>query len=765
MNNEVLLIRKLVIRLLRSWPVIIVALLLWSVLALFVLGVSPILFQSKVSIMVEEPYRIDDPQRWILGEQRFNEPGRAYIVNEGIRMKELSLVRKTCDSLNLGIRYLEQGILTDFEMYQDAPFEVRLDTISQELAIPTGIVFSLSLLEDGGYRVEAEGEYGPQEELLEIDEKVAKGASLQIAGIEISIQQKDGFSFDPENSYAFELVNTTALALELVDAIEIDAVQLESSIFTASITTSPAGKGKHILEVLSAFYVQKKLRERKRVLLTTLGTIKTEIVEIRDQLAMHESDIEEYKSKVEINSTEEEGKSLLERIASLELLRTDLQTRQEYLEYLNTSLTEASGNKSLVMPSAYGLSDQGLNQLVAEFNDLILKKKFYESEEQTKHPAYNILQTEVLAKAGIIGDAVQGFEASNTIRLSRLNNEIREVKKRSSELPFQQMELLRKDRSFHALDLNYRALNQRRVEVGIALASLSADVRVIEKAHDTSLDPIFPDTTLLALFIILLALGSPFIYLLAKTILGKNMLDIRDMEGSKTSHGQHIYTLRAGKALQHEQLITNNQSGNVHDLRKIAGSLAQMLSNGPKVISMELSGNDGTLKQDAESLLAQIGILGIPTLCVNFEQKDNNGSYKSFIERLETGESILPMFSEKHSGKGTVSTIDLSWSPSDYVRKGDKAALTKLFDQFELLVLLIDEGPQLVAKEQLEVLVDTKVKLIPCYSPLDESIKDDEIVVLTGLPPLPYQFKEWIGLLHKEALGIVGVSKMLFNRI
>jgi len=760
MNNEVVLIRKMLVRLLRSWPVVIVALVFWSVIALVVLGVSPVLFQSKVSIMVEEPYRIDDPQRWILGEQRFNEPGRAYIVNEGIRMKELSLVKKTCDSLNLGIRYLEQGLLTDFEMYQNAPFEIQVDTINPELEIPNGIVFSITPIENGAYHIEAEGEYGASETLLEIDTKLAKGTSLDIAGIQISVQAKEGCSFDSETSYAFELVNTTALALELVDAIEIDAVQLESSIFTASITTSPAGKGKQILEVLSAFYVQKKLRERKRVLLTTLETIKTEIVEIRDQLAMHESDIEEYKSQVEINSTEEEGKSLLERIASLELLRTDLQTRQEYLEYLNTGLTEASGKKNLVMPSAYGLSDQGLNQLVSEFNDLVLKKSFYEKEEQTKHPAYNILQAEVLAKADIIAEAVQGFEASNSIRLDRLNTEIRETKKRSSELPFQQMELLRKDRSFHALDLNYRALNQRRVEVGIALASLSADVRVIEKAHDTSMDPIFPDTKLLAFFIVLLALGTPFIYLLVKTIMGKNMLEIRD-----EAINNPIYTLRAGKALAHEQLVANSGAGNAQDTRKIAGALSQTLADGPKVISIELSQKDNLLRHDAESLLTQIGILGIPTLCLNFNQQAGNSSYKSFIEKLETGGSVHSMLSKTNSGSGSVSTLNLSWAPSDYVRKGDRTALTQLFDQFELLVILVEEGPEFMAKEQLEVLTDAKVKLIPCFSPLDKSIEANEIVVLTGLPPMPYELKEWIRLLGKEALGLVGVSKMLFNRI
>lgn len=770
MNGEILLLRKLAVRLLRSWPVLLVAVVVWSLVALLASSISPAFYQSKVSLLVQEPYRMDDPQRWILGEQRFNEPGRAYIVNEGIRMKELSLMHQTCDSLQLGLRYLEKGLLVDQEIYQKAPFDVQIDTLSKEAHIPTGIAFLVQPLPNGAFHIEGEGAYGPEETEIEIDQDLPPGESLVLGAVQISITPRKDRLFDPEKDYLFELVNTQELALELVDAVEIDAVQLESSIFTASIMTSPQGKGKDILQVLSTFYVRKKLHERRQVLRNTLGTIKTEITEIRKQLVLYESDIEQYKSQTEINSTEEEGKSLLERIASLEMLRTDLQTRQEYLAYLNNSLSKASGNTNLVMPSAYGLSDQSLNQLVTDFNGLVLKKGFYENEDKTSHPAYALLASEVAAKAGSIGAAVEGFASSNALRLSRLNTQIAEAKKQSAELPFQQMELLRKDRSFNALDANYRALNQRSVEAGIALASLSADVKVIERAHDSSVDPIFPDPVLLAIFIVLLSVASPFLYLLAKTILGKS--PIEPSEASTLTQGRStVYSLRAGGLLSLNELKTNTPNGHAQDLRKLGHSLVQTLSEGPQLVAITPAGKHPLLAQDMDMLLSQMDLLGVPTLCLDFKKTTQARSYRATLEALKNDslENITqPLNNETDS---VVLKLCIDWQATDVVKPTDRLQLSSFFDQFELIVLTLPTEEDLPAAATLQSLADIHITFLPYGStfplPLAPSgaSMQKEMLVLSNLPPHPFQWKEWISLLQTKTLGIMGVTKMLFNRI
>lgn len=767
MNNEILLLRKLLVRLLRSWPVVIVAVLLWSVVGGLVMMASPEFYQSKVSLLVEEPYRMDDPQRWILGEQRFNEPGRAYIVNEGIRMKELSLMQQTCDSLQLGISYKQKGFLTDKEIYKQAPFQVLVDTVDPNTPFPTGIAFEVKQLPNGSFQVSGEGEYGPLETNLNVDQVIEANEKILLGGLSLCITPVKERSFNPDEEYLFELVNTQELALELVDAVEIDAVQLESSIFTASILASPKDKGKDILKVLSTFYVRKKLKERRTVLLSTLSTIQTEIEGIKRQLDKYENEIERYKSQTEINSTEEAGKSLLERIASLEMLRTDLQTRQEYLSYLNENLGEASGSNSLVMPSAYGLSDQGLNQLVADFNSLVLKTSFYQNEGRTQHPAYAQLTSEVAAKAQSIGVAIKGFEASNSIRLTNLQNQLAEARRQSAELPYQQMELLRKDRSFHALDANYRALNQRRVEAGIALASLSADVKVIERAYNSSMAPIFPDPTMLAIFVVLLSLGSPFLYLLFKTLLGKSPMEAHELSADENS----VHSLRAGDTLSFEQLKNNVQSGNAQDLRKLGNALVQSLTNGPQIIALSPSGKGALLNQDMDMLLKQIDVMGVPSLCLDFRAGNDAFSYRDSMHLLETQQPGNYRNPLQNDSESVVSVLPVHWLASDHVKATDRQLLSTALEHFELIILLLNTPEELPATEALQSLSDIRIAFLSYGSTYSAQIRPSavsdpkEMLVLSSLPPKPFEWREWWYLVRSNSVGVSGVTKMLFNRI
>lgn len=768
MNNEIILIRKLVVRLLRGWPVILVTLFLTTGLALFVGVVSPQFYNAEVSIMVEEPYRIDDPQRWILGEQRFNEPGRAYIVNEGIRMKELSLIKATCDSLGLGVKYLSMGSLVDEEIYHKAPFRVHIDTLDHSMALPYGIAFEVSESDDNTYRIQAEGEYGPDEISLELDVTTAMGKPFKVAGLSIRLEPVSGLSFGEYEDLAFQLVNTEELTLELSEAIEIDAVELEASIFTAGLIGAPRDKEVDILDALSHSYVKTKLNERKEVLLHTLKTIQEEMKVIQSELARQEQEIETYKSKESINSTEDEGKSLLEEIASMEVSRIDLQTRKEYLVYLANSVDSLEGGQNLVVPSAYGVSDPALNELVSSYNELLLKKQLYETSEQTAHPVYKTLASELVSKAEIIKQTVKGFTQSNDLRLLRLTQEVGRLKKRSAQLPYQQMELLRKDRSFHALDLNYRALNQRRVEVGIALASLSADVRIIEKAHATSIDPIFPDPVVLGIFIVLLSLASPFVYLLLKTLFGDRITDVEELRWfiNQRETGIELITLRHGAALNPESLKNSESAPADQDVGDWAGNLIKKAAAEPQLIAVKSHVSSALFHESISPLLARFEAMKFRILVLDFTA-GNGQDYRSFMDSVSetnpgsTAQAYFP------SGGTMVKKIEVAWTISDAISPGDQEALNRLKSDYQLLIMLLPGSHW--SSASLADLSDMAIELnqygVASKSTIEAQLNKSsgqQQVVLAAMPPAAFHLKAWITLFRTRGGKAV---KMLFNRI
>jgi uncharacterized protein involved in exopolysaccharide biosynthesis len=547
MNSEIIIVRRLVSRLLRSWPILIVAALIWVILAIITITISPSFYNSRVSIMVEQPYRLDDPQRWILSEQRFNEPDRSYTVNEGIRMKEFGLVLKTVERLNLGVKYFEQGLLLNTEIFKTNPFTVQVD-FNSELEIPYGVEFLLVPTDQQTFRLKANDEYGPSSITIDMDTVVSYGERLNIGGASFVVRLVSDVSFDPERAYGFLFQNLTEVALDLVDDINVDPAQLEGSIFIAELTTTPEHKANDILDALSTIYVEQKIEERMTVLKSIHQTILEQIELAATKLSRQEADIESYKSNQRLNSVEGESRSMIEELIKLKNELRQLEMRDQYLSYLGELVNSFEKDQSLAAPGAYDISDPVLNQLVVDYNNLIIQQNSINSLGQNEHPAFNMLRMEIESKAKVITQTVSGFRSTNKIHLDNIKAEISSLESRSSSLPYNQMELLRKDREFNSLDLNYRALSQKKSEVEVAMASLTANIAVVDKAHQT--------TAILAVFVVLFTLLSPFVFLFFKTLFSTTISDVEFLKTQLRADIKCFFIGAAGRS----QIMKADQS-------------------------------------------------------------------------------------------------------------------------------------------------------------------------------------------------------------
>ncbi|GEM_PF-6013075 len=777
MNSELIVIKKLIDRLLRTWPVIIVSAILWSLLALFVVTLSPVFFESTVSVVVEEPYRMDDPQRWILGEQRFNEPERSHVVNEGVRIKEFSLVLRTVEELNLGVKYLEQGFLMDTEIYRQSPIHVQVADWGAKHLIPYEVAIYVKPLDGDRFLLSVSDEYGPDETAIELELEASYGEAIQLGGSTVRILRNDSNPIEEDVTYGFELVNTTELALDLAEDLDVESVELEASIFKVTLTEAPAGKANDILETLANLFVAEKLEERRGILRATRSTIEQQMSEIGQQLARQEGEIEQYKSSTEINSTEEQGRLLLEEISQLDNQLIELRARDKHMGYLEKGV-DASGETrpSLVAPSAYGISDPALNQLVAEYNNLLITQATLVSENRTGHPAFDHTETQIEAKAQVIRETVKGFRLSNSILIENIQSQLSSLKKRSSSLPFEQMELLRKDRAFNALDLNYKALNQRKMEVEIAIASLAADVRVVEEAHDTSVDPKFPDPVLILIFLVLLTVMSPFIYLFVITLTGHSIKDHDELLPLIEHPQSQIYpmaitNLNGNASAQHQ-----NGSTAIRDAKALLMDVLEQQQGQEAVIVSTLHwGHDRLAHQQVNLLSLPLKRMGVKTLIVRIHAgaDASYSGYSEFLQSLRAGHEPNLAHSE-HDALDTVASLDLSWSLEDRVSADDKALFQAFSSAFQLVIVQLPDmeiNPDAAALSQLG---SEALLLLRFGSSSAEAFRalqtgsfevERQRIIVAQTPPAKLNLREAKNLFRYESLSLGKAMQMLFVRI
>lgn len=777
MNSEIIIIKKLIDRLLRAWPILIIGAGAWSVLAILVTLISPVFYESTVSVVVQEPYRMDDPQRWILGEQRFNEPERSHVVNEGVRIKEFSLVLRTVEALNLGVKYLEQGVLVDREIYRTSPIQVKVESLGEKNLTPNGIAFYISILNEERFALSVDDEFGAEDTPIALDIEANFGETIQLAGTSVRILRNEQNAFEDGVTYGFELVNTTELALDLAEDLDVESVELEASIFKASLTAAPAGKAEDILHTLAELFVAEKLEERRGILRTTLGTINEQMTQLGEQLAKQEGDIEQYKSTSEINSAEEQGRMLLEEINQLESQLVELNSRDKYMSYLEKGVTAPGDQRpSLVAPSAYGVSDPALNQLVSEYNNLLIAQSTLVSENRTGHPAFEHTETQLKAKAGVIRETIKGFRLSNSILIENTQSQLEGLRKRSSALPFEQMELLRKDRAFNTLDLNYRALNQRKMEVEIAIASLTADVSVVEEAHDTTVEPKFPDPVLIAIFLFLLTVLSPFVYLFLVTLLGHSIKDLDELKALLQHTNSTVHTVSTSRISGRETEAMQAHSIAIKDAKAVATELisTEQKSEG-KVITALYWNNEDFANRQVDLLIVPLNRMKVKTLVLRMTSAPQGQQigYTDFMDSLRSTNNLdIKRYDAQIAD--SVTSITLNWSLEDRVTTDDKHTLESLLSTFQLVVLQL---PSLEENSDAAALADlgSEALLFLEFGRTDASsflslqsaatAVERQRVILGDAPPPRLNLRVARNLLRYEGLSLRSILRMLIVRI
>jgi hypothetical protein len=98
-----------------------------------------------------------------------NEPlprtDKNYYFNEQLRITSEPIVRKVVDRLGLRTKYVQEGMLLDWDVYKETPIHVELDTNSlhNPTHLPYGVAFYLHDVKGDDFTLTGDGKYGPED--------------------------------------------------------------------------------------------------------------------------------------------------------------------------------------------------------------------------------------------------------------------------------------------------------------------------------------------------------------------------------------------------------------------------------------------------------------------------------------------------------------------------------------------------------------------------------------------------------------------------
>ncbi|WP_010663957.1 GumC family protein [Marinilabilia salmonicolor] len=431
------------------------------------------------------------------------------IENQLIILTSRRQIEKVLKQLDFTISYFKDDLFRTNEIYQESPFtvipdtsEVKLSNLDFSVEFHSKDQFTLSLIHDNQYYSETHKFF----------EKISTPDFVfTIAPNEEIISRGERYI---GRKFLFKTRTIKTLAGHYQSKIRLDRVTRESSIIEISITENNIKKGKNFLNKLAQNSVNYTLDKKNQIASNTIEFIERQLVGVMDSLAAAESVLEGFRSRNEVMDVSFQGQMIITQSNELENEKATLEARLDYLTYLLNNIENNLDINDIVAPSAMGVNDPVLNQLIGELASLNAEKSSLQFNTNIENPNIVRINHRIQTLRNSLLQTTRSIIETTQLSLNDLNKRLYQLSQEIRKLPKTEQTLLNIERKFRMNDEMYTYLLERRAEAQLAKSSNLPDHEIVEEA--IARGQVTPDKTRSMLMIVVFGLMFPAVIVFLK---------------------------------------------------------------------------------------------------------------------------------------------------------------------------------------------------------------------------------------------------------
>jgi len=522
-------LRSLLDRILSKWPWILTCLIISLIGAFLVNWLSEPLFKAKTSVLISEPKDVNNAVSELLYGQEFFGTVSKNLENEAYVLQSFNNVKTTLQELNLSVTYFAEQNFKKEELYHSSPI---LITVDPEAFIYYQGLFRCKVLNESTFQLELQSEglsqliksmFKPHELESELADKTFRfGELLDFGGFKFTVDLMTDWV--PDYDLLFRIQDYDSQTNEYLGNLKIEPYSLESSILEISTVTSHQKKGVVFVNKLVENYINQELGRKNSTAERTIGFIDEQIILMGDSLSSVETSLEAFKKSNTDLTISSDGSDYLAQSQRFETERYQLILNQRYLSELKSYINQDNLN-DIVVPSSIGITDQALNRSIQDLVNLQLQ---IQAVESSKNPLVRTYKQRIEILKGSVLENIKSLETSFRLALQNIDNQIGGMRSTLRDLPTAEREYIKIQRNYDLSEDLYLFLMQKRAEAGIAKASNTIDIRVINEAL-VPYKPISPKPLFNYILAVLAGFTIPIGFILASDLLNNKIRSKDDL--------------------------------------------------------------------------------------------------------------------------------------------------------------------------------------------------------------------------------------------
>jgi capsular exopolysaccharide synthesis family protein len=408
---------------------------------------------------------------------------------------------------------------------------------------PVNVVFFLKIIDHERFELKGKGED------VNIYSSTSKNIVQVIPDFEIELTGQFGNSIKSEqynfkiilnenyqledyrsNKFAFVIHDQKELVKSYQAGIVITAQELESSVAKITMETPVPSKSIDFINSLTSAYIAKNLEKKNYMSIKTIEYIDNQLNIISDSLKTAEENLQRFRSSNMVMDVSLKSGRIYDQLQAFESEKTGLLVNHKYYEYINDYFNQNLEFTDLIAPSAMGIEDPLLNNMIQELIQLNGERTSLIENNQAKSPYLKRLDIQIDNLRNTISENLKYIINTSEISIRELDARISQLNREIQKLPKTERELFGFERKFNLNDAIYTYLLEKRAEAQIAKASYLPDADIIEPADLTGPGPVSPRKKKNYLVAVLLGLFLPVLFFRIRDFSSTKIRDKADLE-------------------------------------------------------------------------------------------------------------------------------------------------------------------------------------------------------------------------------------------
>lgn len=438
------------------------------------------------------------------------------VKNEGDVLRTRQLLKETVNHLHLNVRTLAGSGFTATELYDEAPFIVKIKNYRVDSLQKRDYI--VQVLSDKKVHLTNSDE--------KIDKEITYGQVVKLPQYDLVVEKKPVGNFTPA-VYTSEIVSEDDATSDLLKNYDAEFSDKNTSVVDITLYYPNSKRGETIIQHLMQQYLDDNETVKKNVIDSMLTFINGRIALVTNELNNIEKNYQNYRANNKIADIDEQSRVLVGNANNNSNQLQNQEIQLSIMKSLEDYLKDPANNQ--VVPSSLIIQDASFSDALNGYNDLVLmRQRKLLSYTESSVVIGNIDEQLKTSRANLIKN-IESYRKEMELRNSHLGNQGLAINKSLKSMPQTQRAMLDFNRQQDLKQQLYMYLLQKREETALAKRSDLPVSRIIDPAK-SSKGPAKPLKPVIYLLSALLGFIVPFGYVSTRSAKPELIKSEQDIE-------------------------------------------------------------------------------------------------------------------------------------------------------------------------------------------------------------------------------------------